>query len=113
MTDETTAMERLLKVLGLGDPSEDRGHTYIQGEALYFPTGRVYGGQVIAQSVVAASKTVSPTRLPHSIHGYFIKAGGRIPSTAISSRPATSIRICCSTWNRCATAVRSRHAGSM
>ena len=75
MTDETTAMERLLKVLGLGDPSEDRGHTYIQGEALYFPTGRVYGGQVIAQSVVAASKTVSPTRLPHSIHGYFIKAG--------------------------------------
>ncbi|WP_418426829.1 acyl-CoA thioesterase [Bifidobacterium pullorum] len=75
MTDETTAMERLLKVLGLGDPSDDRGHTYIQGEALYFPTGRVYGGQVIAQSVVAASKTVSPTRLPHSIHGYFIKAG--------------------------------------
>ena len=53
MTDETTAMERLLKVLGLGDPSENRGHTYIQGEALYFPTGRVYGGQVIAQSVVA------------------------------------------------------------
>ena len=100
MTDETTAMERLLKVLGLGDPSENRGHTYIQGEALYFPTGRVYGGQVIAQSVVAASRTVSPTRLPHSIHGYFIK-------------PATSIRICCSTWNRCATAVRSRPAGSM
>lgn len=99
MTDETTAMERLLKVLGLGDPSEDRGHTYIQGEALYFPTGRVYGGQVIAQSVVAASKTVSPPVC-------------RIPSTAISSRPATSTRICCSMWNRCATAVRSRPAGS-
>lgn len=73
-TDSTT-MDRLLKVLELGESSEDRGHTYIQGEALYFPTGRVYGGQVIAQSVVAAAKTVSPTRLPHSIHGYFIKAG--------------------------------------
>ena len=39
------------------------------------PTGRVYGGQVIAQSVIAASKTVGPSRLPHSVHGYFIAAG--------------------------------------
>ena len=32
-------------------------------------------GQVIAQSVVAASKTVNASRLPHSVHGYFIAAG--------------------------------------
>lgn len=43
--------------------------------SMYFPTGRVYGGQVIAQSVIAASKTVGPSRLPHSVHGYFIAAG--------------------------------------
>ena len=73
--DDLTPLERLVKVLRLGEPSEYRGHTYINGESMYFPTGRVYGGQVIAQSLVAASKTVAPSRLPHSIHGYFITAG--------------------------------------
>lgn len=68
-------LDHMVKVLQLGVPSFYRGHTYIDGESLYFPTGRVYGGQVIAQSLVAASKTVSQTRLPHSIHGYFITAG--------------------------------------
>ena len=46
--DGTTPLNHLVKVLRLGDPSEYRGHTYISGESLYFPTGRVYGGQVIA-----------------------------------------------------------------
>ncbi|MCI1219319.1 MAG: thioesterase family protein [Bifidobacterium sp.] len=72
---ELTPLEHLVKVLRLGEPSQYRGHTYINGESLYFPTGRVYGGQVIAQSLIAASKTVAPSRLPHSIHGYFITAG--------------------------------------
>ncbi|MCH9276735.1 thioesterase family protein [Bifidobacterium amazonense] len=74
-SDTLTPLERLVKVLRLGEPSEYRGHSYINGESLYFPTGRVYGGQVIAQSLIAASKTVDPARLPHSIHGYFIAAG--------------------------------------
>ena len=42
--DGTTPLNHLVKVLRLGDPSEYRGHTYISGESLYFPTGRVYGG---------------------------------------------------------------------
>lgn len=73
--DNLTPLERLVKVLSLGEPSEYRGRTYINGESLYFPTGRVYGGQVIAQSLIAASKTVPASRLPHSVHGYFIAAG--------------------------------------
>ncbi len=36
---------------------------------------RVYGGQVIGQALVAASRTVEPDRLAHSLHGYFIRAG--------------------------------------
>ncbi|MEE8666792.1 MAG: acyl-CoA thioesterase domain-containing protein [Bifidobacterium mongoliense] len=76
MTKEsTTPLEHLNRVLQLDNPSNYRGHTYINGESMYFPTGRVYGGQVIAQSLVAAAKTVPPSRLPHSIHGYFITAG--------------------------------------
>ena len=65
-----TPLDHLVKVLKLGEPSAYRNHTYINGESMYFPTGRVYGGQVIAQSVIAASKTVRPSRLPHSVHGY-------------------------------------------
>lgn len=74
-TESPAPAERLVRVLELSEPSPYRNHTYINGEAMYFPTGRVYGGQVIAQSVIAASKTVPPSRLPHSIHGYFITAG--------------------------------------
>ena len=36
---------------------------------------RVYGGQVIGQAMVAASRTVSPNRSAHSLHGYFLRAG--------------------------------------
>lgn len=76
MTTETgTPLQRLINVLSLGSPSVYRDHTYINGESMYFPTGRVYGGQVIAQSLIAASKTVAPDREPHSIHGYFIAPG--------------------------------------
>lgn len=36
---------------------------------------RVYGGQVIGQALVAATKTVPETVHPHSLHCYFIRAG--------------------------------------
>lgn len=76
MNDEQeTPLEHLTKVLVLNKPTVSRDHTYIKGESIYFPTGRVYGGQVIAQSLVAASRTVPENRLPHSIHGYFISPG--------------------------------------
>ena len=35
----------------------------------------VYGGQVIAQAMVAASKTISSDRQAHSLHGYFLRPG--------------------------------------
>ena len=36
---------------------------------------RVYGGQVIGQALVAASRTVDEDRHAHSLHGYFLRAG--------------------------------------
>lgn len=39
------------------------------------PGGRVFGGQVLAQALVAAGRTVPEGRLPHSLHGYFLRAG--------------------------------------
>ena len=38
-------------------------------------TGRVYGGQVFAQALVAARRTVGDDREAHSAHGYFILPG--------------------------------------
>ena len=35
----------------------------------------LYGGQVAAQALSAAGSTVPDDRLPHSLHGYFLRAG--------------------------------------
>ena len=36
---------------------------------------RVFGGQVLAQALVAAGRTVSEDRVAHSLHAYFILPG--------------------------------------
>jgi len=38
---------------------------------------RLYGGQVAAQALYAAGRTVPAGRLPHSLHGYFLRQGSR------------------------------------
>ena len=43
--------------------------------ANYGPRQTLYGGQVAAQCLLAASATVEPDRLPHSLHGYFLRPG--------------------------------------
>ena len=60
----------LVALLDLEPAGSDRfvGHTPAMGWA------RVYGGQVVAQSLVAAVRTV-PERSPHSLHAYFLLAG--------------------------------------
>jgi len=37
--------------------------------------GRVYGGQTVAQALVAAAKTVKEPFVAHSLHAYFVLAG--------------------------------------
>ena len=37
--------------------------------------GRVFGGQVLGQSLHAAYQTVPNDRIAHSMHGYFILGG--------------------------------------
>jgi acyl-CoA thioesterase-2 len=38
-------------------------------------SGRLFGGMVAAQSVVAAGRTVEPRRRLHSLHAYFLRPG--------------------------------------
>lgn len=44
------------------------------GPSQWMPHGRVFGGQVLAQSLVAANRTVED-RTVHSLHGYFLRPG--------------------------------------
>lgn len=50
-------------------------HNIYRGQNRNIGTGRLYGGQVLAQALVAAQRTVGDERPIHSMHGYFILAG--------------------------------------
>lgn len=51
-------------------------------------TGRVFGGQVFAQALVAARRTVEEAREAHSVHGYFLREGDfRAPIVYFVDRP--------------------------
>src|SRR5947209_17175677 len=41
----------------------------------------LFGGQVAAQALRAAAATVGSDRIPHSLHGYFLRAGRSDQST--------------------------------
>jgi acyl-CoA thioesterase-2 len=64
----------LLAVLDL-QPRPDEGTDVFSGHNHLQPWGRVFGGQVLAQSLVAATRTVDADRPVHSLHGYFLRAG--------------------------------------
>ncbi len=69
-------LAELLSTLNLSDASGARTREDIFiGPSQWMPHGRVYGGQVLAQSLVAASRTVDDVRVAHSLHGYFLRAG--------------------------------------
>ena len=45
------------------------------GHSHWMPSGRIFGGQVVAQALVAAQHTIEPDRHVHSLHGYFLRPG--------------------------------------
>ncbi|WP_062461156.1 acyl-CoA thioesterase [Demequina soli] len=51
------------------------GDTSFEGDSMPMPGGRVFGGQVLAQALLAAGATVEDDRFAHSLHGYFLRAG--------------------------------------
>ena len=46
-----------------------------RGESQDLNTGQVFGGQVLAQALVAAQSTVENDRSAHSLHAYFLRKG--------------------------------------
>jgi acyl-CoA thioesterase-2 len=55
---------------------EPHGPDTFVGISAKYPWGkRLFGGQVVAQALAAATATVDPDRLAHSLHSYFIRPG--------------------------------------
>lgn len=54
---------------------EERGPDSLIGRGPRYPWGGLYGGQIVAQSLVAAATTVDPQFRIHSLHAYFIRPG--------------------------------------
>lgn len=65
------AMDVLLDILDL----ERLEETLFRGESPKVGWQRVFGGQVIAQALVAATRTVGADRVVHSLHAYFVLPG--------------------------------------
>ena len=63
-------IEELLQLMEL-EPLEVN---LFRGESRDIGTSRVFGGQVLAQSIIAASRTVDAGAI-HSLHAYFLRAG--------------------------------------
>jgi acyl-CoA thioesterase-2 len=65
------SLTRLLELLDLEKIEEN----VFRGLSPAEPVQRVFGGQVLAQALVAATRTVAPERLCHSFHAYFLRPG--------------------------------------
>lgn len=66
-----STVQKLLDLLDL----EAIEHNIYRGYNRDIGTGRIFGGQVLAQALVAARRTVEDARPAHSMHGYFILEG--------------------------------------
>lgn len=79
-----SAVKELLTLLEL----EKLEVNIYRGQNRDLGTGRVFGGQVFAQALVAARRTVEEQREAHSVHGYFLRPGDlKAPIVYFVDRP--------------------------
>ncbi|MGQ3045528.1 MAG: acyl-CoA thioesterase [Niveispirillum sp.] len=64
-------VERLVRLLTVSEQGPD----LYQGSRQIGGKGRVFGGQVVAQALAAAIRTVEGGRIAHSLHAYFMRGG--------------------------------------
>lgn len=71
----TDPLQALLAALNLTDTGARTSEDIFTGPSQWMPLGRVFGGQVLAQSLIAAQHTTPDDRVVHSMHGYFLRPG--------------------------------------
>ena len=64
-------VQDLLSLLVLEEAHENQFNGISKGMG----SPNVFGGQVLAQALNAASRTIKNARILHSMHGYFLEAG--------------------------------------
>ncbi|SFS06102.1 acyl-CoA thioesterase-2 [Microbacterium sp. cf046] len=74
-TPDPDPVASMLAVLDLSQSGARTTEDIFTGVSQSMPLGRVYGGQVLAQSIVAAERTIPDGRSAHSMHGYFLRPG--------------------------------------
>ncbi|THG28812.1 acyl-CoA thioesterase II [Naasia lichenicola] len=75
-------MASFLAALDLTDTGARTNEDIFTGPSQWSPLGRVFGGQVLAQSLLAAIRTTEEDRVVHSMHGYFLRPGDvKLPIT--------------------------------
>jgi acyl-CoA thioesterase-2 len=65
------SLEDLVDLLDLEKIDDD----LFRGRQPQTAAQRVFGGQVLGQALGAATRTVEPERIVHSLHGYFLRPG--------------------------------------
>lgn len=61
----------------------ENGSNVFVAASVYDDAEALYGGQVAAQALAAAARTVPAGRLPHSVHCYFLRAGAASEPTRL------------------------------
>ena len=74
-SDRETLLHDMITSLTLIDTGARTEEDIFTAPSQWMPHGRVYGGQVLAQTVLASARTVEPNRAIHSLHGYFLRPG--------------------------------------
>lgn len=67
-------LPQLLETLNL----KNKGGNLFEGKNLDIGSPQIYGGHVLAQAVVAASRTVSGDKYINSLHSYFLHPGNNL-----------------------------------
>lgn len=70
-------MPSILELMDLEYIEED----IYRSRAVFQDTSRLFGGQVAGQALYAAGRTVPDGRMPHSLHGYFLRQGDALRPT--------------------------------
>lgn len=71
MFDNSQLIDELLATVALTEVSPD----VFKGESHDYVGSRIFGGQVLAQAIMAAAHTLKDDKPCHSLHGYFLRGG--------------------------------------
>lgn len=71
MSEDCQLIDELLATVALTEIRPDE----FEGQSHDYVGARIFGGQVLAQALMAAAKTLTEDKPCHSLHGYFLRGG--------------------------------------